>query len=220
MYYNLLLDIIKQFSNFKKYSIGIRLSGSDIKDSELKYYLYIVYLKIQNYLKEHNQIYKNVVFYEEKMISDNFAIILMNYLKIKEQKIYFENSLKKLNQQKIYLLYQYYKELHEYFSETLIVDQTKNFTKFDPYIILNNFNNNKCIIVYNKYEVMDLYVYVNEKANEDLLKLDNITQLMLKLTESDFIREITLIMNYEGIIKSNYWNNNKNYSVIKLKYIF
>ena len=217
MYYNLLLDIIKQFSNFKKYSIGIRLSGSDIKDSELKYYLYIVYLKIQNYLKEHNQIYKNVVFYEEKMISDNFAIILMNYLKIKEQKIYFENSLKKLNQQKIYLLYQYYKELHEYFSETLIVDQTKNFTKFDPYIILNNFNNNKCIIVYNKYEVMDLYVYVNEKANEDLLKLDNITQLMLKLTESDFIREITLIMNYEGIIKSNYWNNNKKLFCDKVK---
>ena len=208
-YYNLIIDIIKEFSFYKKYSIGIRLCSNEIKDFELKYYLSIIYLQIQYYIQEHNTIYKNVVLYEEKVISNNFAIILIKNIKVKEHKIFFEKCLKKINQQKINLLYQFYKELFEYFSETLIIDQTKNFTKFDPYTLLSYYNNNKCIIVYNKYEVMDIFIYINEKSKDDLLYLDKIIDLILELIKSDFIRVITLIMNFDGIQKSNYWKNNK-----------
>ncbi len=208
-FYKLIIDIIKEFSFFKKYSIGIRLCSNEIKNLELKYYLSIIYLQVQNYIQEHNTMYKNVVLYEEKVISNNFAIILFNYIKVKEHKIFFEKCLKKINQQKINLLYQFYKELFEYFSETLIIDQTKNFTKFEPYSLLSNFKNNKCIIVYNKYEVMDIFIYINEKSKEDLLYLDKIIDFILQLIESDFIRVITVIMNFDGIQKTNYWNDNK-----------
>ena len=82
-----------------------------------------------------------------------------------------------LNHEEKIVIYSFVKEIKYYFTEfivflskTIILDK-KNLS-FDPLNILEHFNNNKCFIIINDKSFIDLYIYLTDSFDINLLTKD------------------------------------------------
>ena len=95
--YKLYKSIIKCCNDYSDYDIGIRLFKDDIINKELKYYLSMIILKLQNYINSNKDIYKKLVLYENKLINPLNCV----YLNIKKKLLKIQNKQNSQNKSEI-----------------------------------------------------------------------------------------------------------------------
>ena len=86
--YKLYKSIIKSFDDYQNYDIGIRLFKDDINNKELRYYIAMLILKLENYIHSKLDIYKKLVLYEYKLINPSNCV----YLNIKKKLLKIKNK--------------------------------------------------------------------------------------------------------------------------------
>ena len=86
--YKLYKSIIKSFNDYQNYDIGIRLFKDNINNKELRYYIAMLILKLENYISSHKDIYKKLVLYENKLINPLNCV----YLNIKKKLLKIKNK--------------------------------------------------------------------------------------------------------------------------------
>ena len=86
--YKLYKLIIKSCNDYQNYDIGIRLFKDDINNKELRYYIAMIILKLENYINSHKDIYKKLVLYENKLINPLNCV----YLNIKKKLLKLKNK--------------------------------------------------------------------------------------------------------------------------------
>ena len=185
--------IIKLLINFKNYNISLRLCEKELDNNELKYYLGILFLQLQNYINEKNNLYKNVSLSDDILISNKCSMIINNKLKLREN--YIKNNIKIFNNKFDFIL-DIYKELFSFFTEILLFDNFKQTNcKFNPLIILKKFNNNKLFIIKNQHDLIDIYLYLYIENQEQEISLNKILDLILKTIKNKIdINSITFIV--------------------------
>ena len=95
--YKLYKSIIKCCNDYSDYDIGIRLFKDDIINKELRYYLSMIILKLQNYINSNKDIYKKLVLYENKLINPLNCV----YLNIKKKLLKIQNKQNSQNKSDI-----------------------------------------------------------------------------------------------------------------------
>ena len=95
--YKLYKSIIKCCNDYSDYDIGIRLFKDDIINEELRYYLSMIILKLQNYINSNKDIYKKLVLYENKLINPLNCV----YLNIKKKLLKIQNKQNSQNKSDI-----------------------------------------------------------------------------------------------------------------------
>ena len=86
--YKLYKSIIKSCYDYQNYDIGVRLFKDNINNKELRYYLAMLILKLENYIHSHKDIYKKLVLYENKLINTSNCV----YLNIKKKVLKIKNK--------------------------------------------------------------------------------------------------------------------------------
>ena len=86
--YKLYKSIIKSCNDYKNYDIGIRLFKDDINNKELRYYIAMLILKLENYIDSHKDLYKKLILYENKIINPLNCV----YLNIKKKLLKIKNK--------------------------------------------------------------------------------------------------------------------------------
>jgi len=262
--YKLYKSIIKSCHEYSDYDIGIRLFKDDIINKELRYYLSMIILKLQNYINSNKDIYKKLVLYENKLINPLNCVYLnikkkllkiknnqsnqnksdINF-KIKEKneggvlsKIDIFRKLKKnnndsnadrndininsfyrslnrlgLNHEEKMAIYNFIKEDKFYFTEFVvysyknIIFDKKNIS-YEPLNVLYNFKNNKCFIIITDMSFIDLYIYLTNSFDINiLLKDENINDNNVNKNNLFFNAIISNIKVLKFTCKENFDNN-------------
>ena len=86
--YKLYKSIIKSCNDYKNYDIGIRLFKDEINNKELRYYIAMLILKLENYIDSHKDLYKKLILYENKIINPLNCV----YLNIKKKLLKIKNK--------------------------------------------------------------------------------------------------------------------------------
>ena len=227
--YKLYKSIIKSFNDYQNYDIGIRLFKDNINNKELRYYIAMLILKLENYINSNKDIYKKLVLYENKLINPLNCVYLnikKKLLKIKNKqnnntknendlnvnfklkekneggvlsKIDIFSKLKKntkdsnadrndvninnfykslgelgLNHDEKMSIYNFVKEVKYYFTEFILFSSKNIIFKnkdesFDPLNIIQHYANNKCFIIINDMTFIDLYIYLTDSFEINIL---------------------------------------------------
>ena len=86
--YKLYKSIIQSCYDYQNYDIGVRLFKDSINNKELRYYIAMLILKLENYIHSHKEVYKKLVLYENKLINRANCV----YLNIKKKILKMKNK--------------------------------------------------------------------------------------------------------------------------------
>ena len=86
--YKLYKSIIQSCYDYQNYDIGVRLFKDSINNKELRYYIAMLILKLENYIYSHKEVYKKLVLYENKLINRANCV----YLNIKKKILKMKNK--------------------------------------------------------------------------------------------------------------------------------
>ncbi len=149
-------------SPFKKYSIGVRLTKSIIQNEELKFYMNLVYLQIENFIHDNPTLNKAIVYYEGEYISYKYTIVINSSIKQKKKNTYLQRYFKRFNIAYVNFLNTFANDLNEYFSLIVIHDEIANTFPFNPRILLRNFEDNQIVFINKENQLIDIFVYISD----------------------------------------------------------
>ena len=168
--YKLYKSIIKSCTDYQNYDIGVRLFKDDINNKELRYYIAMIILKLENYIHSHRDAFKKLVLYENKLINRTNCVYLnikKKILKIKNNQNNNSNNNIKNDNNDLNVSFKL-KEKSEggVLSKIDIFSKLKKNTKDSNAdrndINMNNFYKSLGLLGLNHEEKMSIYNFVNE----------------------------------------------------------